>query len=172
VVGTAYTGPVVGILNEYINITPNNLNISAATPGWFIRTGAGNDAILVTSGANVLDGGTGSNFLSGGSGADTFFVDNRGAVVDTWNTLANFGVGDTATLWGVTPADFRFDYENNGGAAGYTGVTIHAVAAGRPVASLTFSGQSMSDFNSGRISMTSGIDSASGSSYTAFVRNT
>ena len=85
VVAQAYTGPVADLQNEYINITADNLNVTAATPNWFIHSGSGDDAIAVDSGTNVLDGGTGSNFLTGGSGTDTFFVDNRNGTADTWS---------------------------------------------------------------------------------------
>ena len=90
VVGRAYIGPVAGLQQEYINLTPDNLSVATTTPNWFIHSGAGEDAIAVSSGTNVLDGGTGSNFLTGGSGTDTFFVDNRGAAADTWSTVVNF----------------------------------------------------------------------------------
>ncbi|MBV9249200.1 MAG: hypothetical protein JO227_08165, partial [Acetobacteraceae bacterium] len=78
----SYSGPVAGLQNEFISVTPDNLNVSVSTPNWFIHTGSGQDAIAVSSGVNVLDGGTGSNFLTGGSGTDTFFVDDRGATAD------------------------------------------------------------------------------------------
>jgi hypothetical protein len=45
VVGKSYTGPVVGLLNEYIKITADKLNISVSTPNWFIHSGSGDDAI-------------------------------------------------------------------------------------------------------------------------------
>jgi hypothetical protein len=48
VVGQAYTGPVVGLQNEYINITADKLNISVITPNWFIHSGSGDDAIAAS----------------------------------------------------------------------------------------------------------------------------
>ena len=168
VVGTAYVGPVGGIDQEYIRITPDNVNVTAATGNWFIHTGAGNDAIAVTSGTNVLDGSTGSNFLTGGSGADTFFVDARGAVAASWNTIVNFQTGDTATIWGATPESATFSFVDGQGAGGFTGLTLHATAEGMPTASLTFAGLSMADFTSGHLTQMSGFDEASGSTYTTF----
>lgn len=53
---------IAGLLNEYIAITDESLNVSVSTDGWFVHTGAGNDAIDVRGGTNVLDSGTGSNF--------------------------------------------------------------------------------------------------------------
>ncbi len=171
VVGQAYTGPVADLQSEYINITSDNLNISMGTPNWFIHTGSGDDAIAASSGTNVLDGGTGSNFLTGGSGSDTFFVDNRGASADTWSTIVNFGVGDAVTIWGVTPNDFNFDFEDGQGATGFTGLTLHATAPDKPTASVTFSGFTTADLANGRISESSGTEPVSGSEYTYFHAN-
>jgi RTX calcium-binding nonapeptide repeat (4 copies) len=165
VVGQAYTGPVIGLQNEYINITADKLNISVSTPNWFIHSGSGDDAIAVNSGTNVLDGGTGSNFLTGGSGTDTFFVDDRGPTADIWSTVVGFHAGDAATIWGVTPQDFSISWMDGQGATGFTGLTLHAAAAGRPTASLTLAGFSQADMGSGRLSVSFGSDPASGSAY-------
>ena len=132
-----YTGPVPGLQDQYINLIPDNLNIGADSPNWFIHGGSGNDAIAVNSGSNVLDGGTGSNFLVGGSGSDTFFVDDRGLTGDIWSTVSGFHFGDAATVWGVSPQDFSLAWIDGAGAAGYTGLTLHATSSGRPTASLT-----------------------------------
>jgi Ca2+-binding RTX toxin-like protein len=164
-VGEAYTGPVAGLEHQYINITSDGLNIAASSPNWFIHSGSGEDAIAASSGANVLDGGTGSNFLTGGSGTDTFFVDNRGATADIWSTVVNFHAGDSATVWGVTPQDFALNFVDGQGAGGFTGLTLHATAAGKPTASLTLAGFSQADLNSGRLSVQFGTDQASGSAF-------
>jgi hypothetical protein len=163
--GQPYTGPVAGIQHEYINITPNNLNVATNSPDWFIHSGSGDDAIAVRSGTNVLDGGTGSSFLTGGSGTDTFFVDNRGNSADTWSTIVNFHAGDDVTVWGVTPGDFNFAFEDSQGAAAFTGLTLHATAPNRPTASVTFAGFTMADLSNGRISESSGTDPVSGSMF-------
>ena len=151
--------------DQYINITSDNLNITASTPNWFIHSGSGDDAIAVNSGTNVLDGGTGSNFLTGGSGTDTFFVDDRGATADIWSTVVGFHSGDAATVWGVTPQDFALDWVDGQGAAGFTGLTLHATAAGKPTASLTLAGYTQADMSSGRLSVQFGTDPASGSAF-------
>jgi Ca2+-binding RTX toxin-like protein len=143
-----YTGPVQGITSEYINVTSDALNITASTPNWFLHSGPGEDAIAVNSGTNVLDGGTGSNFLVAGTGFDTFFVDDRDAPADIWSTVVGFHSGDNATVWGVTPQDFNLAFVDNQGAAGFTGLTIHATAPGAPTASLTLAGFSTADLNS------------------------
>jgi hypothetical protein len=151
----AYHGPVAGLQSEFISITPDKLNISASTPNWFIHSGSGDDAIAASHGINVLDGGTGSNFLTGG-GTDTFFVDDRAAKADIWSTVVGFHGGDAATIWGVTPQDFGLNWVNGQGAAGFTGLTLHATAVGRPTASLTLTGYSTADLSNGRLAVSFG----------------
>jgi Ca2+-binding RTX toxin-like protein len=160
-----YTGPVSGLQDQYLNIASDSLNISVSTPNWFLHSGSGNDALAVSSGTNVLDGGTGSNFLSGGSGTDTFFVDDRGPTADIWSTVNGFHAGDVATIWGVTPQDFGLAWVDGQGTAGYTGLTLHATAAGQPTASLTLAGFAGSDLSDGRLSVSFGTDPGSGSPY-------
>jgi Ca2+-binding RTX toxin-like protein len=164
-VGDAYTGPVVGLQHQYINTTSDNINLTASSPNWFIHSGSGEDAIAANGGINVLDGGTGSNFLTGGSGTDTFFVDNRGATADIWSTVVGFHSGDSATVWGVTPQDFALNFVDGQGAGGFTGLTLHATAAGKPTASLTLAGFTQADMNNGRLSVQFGTDPASGSAF-------
>jgi hypothetical protein len=156
--GTAYTGPVTGITSQYININQDSLNITASTPNWFLHSGSGEDALQVTGGINVLDGGTNSNFLTGGTGAgsDTFFVDDRGATADIWSTMVNFHVGDAATVFGVTQAGFNFNWFDGQGAPGSTGLTLHVTAAGAPTASLTLPGYSTADLSNGKLAVSFG----------------
>ena len=158
--GQPYTGPVSGLQEQYVNITSDSLNIVATTPNWFIASGSGNDAIAASSGTNVLDGGTGSNFLTGGTGDDTFFVDDRGLGSVIWDTVNNFHAGDAATIWGVTPSDFGLSWVNGQGAAGYTGVTLHATAAGVPTASLTLAGLTSADLTNGTLTVSYGTTAA------------
>jgi hypothetical protein len=172
VIAEAYIGPVAGIQNEYINLSHANLNITATAPNYFLHSGSGDDALAVSSGTNVLDGGGGSNFLSGGTGSDTFFVDARGATADIWSTVVGFHAGDAITMWGVSPADFTFVFQDNQGAPGYTGLTLHAIAPGEPIISMTIAGFTKADLSSGRISEVSGTDPVSGSTYTYFHENT
>jgi len=162
-----YTGPVSNLDHEYIGITSHSLNIGVSNDNWFIHSGSGDDAIEVHGGTNVLDGGTGSNFLTGGTGTghDTFFVDDRSASADIWSTVNNFHAGDDATIWGLTAKDFNIAWADGQGAAGFTGLTMHATAAGQPIASLTLAGFTTADMSSGRVSVTFGTDAASGSSY-------
>jgi Ca2+-binding RTX toxin-like protein len=154
--GNLYSGPVSGIDDEIILATPKNINVSATSLNTFIHTGSGDDAIRVLGGTNVLDGGTGSNFLTGGSGHDTYFVDDRGSDSDIWSTVVNFHSGDDVTVWGVTSQDFKFDWVDNQGAGGFTGLTMHATEAGHPTASLTMAGYTSDDLHNGRLSVSFG----------------
>ena len=168
-VGQSYSGPVSGLQQEYIYAGGDNLDVTVNTDNWFIHTGAGEDAIAVAGGTNVLDGGTGSNFLVGGSGVgagagfDTFFLDDRDATAPTWSTVVNFHSGDAATVWGVTPQDFNLSWMDGQGAAGYTGLTLTATATGLPTASLTLAGLTSADLTNGTLSVSYG--SSDGSSY-------
>jgi phospholipase/lecithinase/hemolysin len=164
--GQPYTGPVSGLQQQYINVSTDKLNITATTPNWFIHGGSGDDAIAVNGGTNVLDGSTGSNFLTGGGGTDTFFVDDRGPAADIWSTVVNFHAGDAVTLFGVTPSTSTLSFLDGAGAAGFTGLTLTAATAGKPVAIATLAGYTQADLSNGRLSMTSGTDAASGSVFT------
>lgn len=176
--GQAYNGPVAALQNQFIDITADNVNITATKPNNFIHTGSGDDAIDLSlfqgtgSGTNVVDGGGGSNYVAVskfGNSVDTIFIDQRVATADTWTTVANFHKGDAVTIYGVTPSAFAFDWEDNQGAAGSTGLTLHAIAAGKPIASLTlangYTNFSKADLSSGRLAVSFGNDPASGSSY-------
>ena len=94
---------------------------------------------------------------------DTFFVDDRSPSADIWSTISNFHAGDAATIWGVTPQNFTLSWEDNQGAVGYTGLTLHATAAGKPTASLTLAGYTSTDLNNGRLSVSFG--SVEGNAY-------
>jgi Ca2+-binding RTX toxin-like protein len=153
---TPYSGPVAGLTGQFIDLSPDNLNITATTPSVFLHSGAGEDALQVTSGNNVLDGSTGSNFLVGGTGADTFFVDDRHATADIWSTVVGFHSGDNATVWGITKGAFDLSWINGQGASGYSGLTMHAAASGEPTASLTVSGFSSADLTNGRLTVSYG----------------
>ncbi len=158
--GDAYSGPVAGLQHQYITVSTDNLNITAMAPNTFIHSGSGSDAIDVSraGGNNVLDGSTGSNFLVGGAGNDTFFVDDRSAAADIWSTVVNFHSGDDATIFGVTPSDFALDWQDGQGAGGSTGLTLHATAPGKPIASITLAGYTKADLGNGRLGVSFGND--------------
>jgi hypothetical protein len=153
---TPYSGPVAGLQNQYIDVTTDNLDISASTPGWFIHSGSGSDAISVNSGVNVLDGGTGSNFLTGGSGMDTFFADARNATSAIWSTINNFHAGDAVTVWGITPQNSSLSWLDGQGSAGYTGLTLNVTASGLPTTSLTLVGYTQADLGSSKLTVQTG----------------
>ena len=95
----------------------------------FTPAGSGSKAITVTSGQNVVDGGTGSAFLTGGSGSDTFFVDVRGGGT-VWDTLSNFHAGEAVTVWGYQASTGTMQWDGVDGAAGHQGATLGLSLAG------------------------------------------
>jgi V8-like Glu-specific endopeptidase len=161
----AYSGPVAGLSNQYINLTTDNLNIAATSPGWFIHGGSGINSMSVSSGTNVLDAGTSSSFMTGGTGPDVFYADSRGSAVNFWDTVNNFQAGDTATIWGVSQAGFTLAWANNQGAAGYLGLTLHASSAAGTSGAMTFAGYSRADLQNGRLQVSFGTETSSGVPY-------
>ncbi len=161
--GISYNGPVSGLQDEYVDVSSDNLDVTASHDNWFIKTGSGTDVITVHGGTNVLDGGTGSNFLVGGTGADggsdTFFFDGR-QTTPTWDTIVNFHPGDAVTLWGYVPGQNVLGWAASEGATGYQGATIHAAFAGpgTPVnGSVTFASISLADAQA-KFSVSSGTE--------------
>jgi len=150
-----YTGPVAGLQQEYIYPGDDSMNIIVTSDDWFLKGGPLDDAIQAHGGYNVLDGSTGSNFLTGGSGTNTFFVDNRGPPADIWSTVNGFHQGDDATVFGMVPApdNSNFQWVDDQGAVGFTGLTLHVFTPNAPTASLTLPGYSKSDLDSGRLSV-------------------
>jgi len=146
-------------------VSSDKLDVTAGAPNYFIHTGSGNDALVLLGGTNAVDGGGGSNFLAGGAGTDTFYVDGRGAASDIWSKVANFHPGDSATVFGVSPGVDALAWADNQGTAGFTGLELHAAAAGRPTASLTLAGLTQADMAAGRLAVQYGYDAASGSDY-------
>src|SRR5947209_4175896 len=76
-----------------------------------------------------------------------------------------FHAGDAVALWGITPDGFSLSWQDGQGAPGFTGLTLHVAAPGKPTASLTLAGYTTADLNNGRLSISFGEDAASGSSY-------
>jgi Ca2+-binding RTX toxin-like protein len=145
--GDVYDGPVSYLQHQYSYTGPDNVAIAATVPDVFVYTGAGDDAIAVSSGSNVLDGGGGSNWLVGATGADggadTFFLDANNSR-PTWDTLVNFHVRDMLTIWdfmqGVGTTKWLAD---SAGAPGYQGATLQIDAGiGSPNELVTFAGLS------------------------------
>ncbi len=156
--GQVYNGPVAGLAWQCIDISPDNLNITASVPNSFLRSGSGMDALNVSlvNGNNVLDGSTGSNFLTGGTGDDTFFMDDRNPTAPVFSTVVNFHAGDNVTVWGVNPTDFTMVQLNNQGAAGFTGLDLIFTAPGHIDVSFVLATYSTADLTNGRLTSTYG----------------
>nr|WP_294522384.1 NF038122 family metalloprotease [uncultured Rhodopila sp.] len=156
--GTPYSGPVAGIDYQYINITPDSLNITSSVPNVFIHSGAGMDGLNVAAagGNNILDGSTNSNFLIGGKGNDTFYLDDRNATSPIFSTIVNFHPGDSATVWGVNATDFTLTLLDNQGAAGATGLDYIFSAPGHQAASFVLAGYTSADLTNGHLTASYG----------------
>lgn len=146
VASDVYSGPVAGLQRQYIWPSPDGVAIRSTALDVFLHGGAGADALAVSAGSNVLDGGGGSNFLVGAlgmdGGDDTFFLDARGGAV-TWTTVVNFHAGDAATIFGFHAGVSTQPWTGSDGAVGYNGLTLHSETKGAGTgvdASLTFTG--------------------------------
>ena len=138
--GSDYLGPVSYLTSQLISTSNENSIFGSTVPNVFLHSGSGDDALNVTEGSNVLDGGAGSNFLTGSdghdSGHDTFYIDGRN-VAKTWDTLVNFHKGDIVDLFGYDPVRGRFAWADDMGAMGYRGATLQAdLGDGQGVSSL------------------------------------
>jgi Ca2+-binding RTX toxin-like protein len=121
----------------------------------------GDDAIYAGGSYDVIDGGLGSNFLSGGAGMDSFFVDGRATNgPSTWSTIADFSPGEHVTIWGYQPGLSKLAWAANGGAAGYTGATLHGDldGNGQVDTSITFSGLTQAQLPTPSFGSSNGYD--------------
>ncbi|MGI4944255.1 MAG: carbohydrate-binding domain-containing protein [Janthinobacterium lividum] len=166
--GETYSGLVTSLRQQFIWSNPDGVAIASNVPDVFLHGGSGDDALTVTAGTNVVDGGGGSNFLVGADGSDggtdTFFVDGRGGAT-TWSTVVNFHHGDNLTIWGFVPGVSTMPWTASDGAEGYKGATIHSELAGHGTGindSATLAGMSIADVAS-KLTITTG--NASGQAY-------
>ena len=151
--GTAYTGSIGGVQQQFLYPGSDNVAISSSVPNVFIRGGPGDDAIAVASGTNLVDGGRGSSFLVGGTGTDLFFIDGSGGQA-TWSTIVNFHPGETATLWGWdASAGSTQSWVGTLGVGGYTGPTLDTTVGGAD-ARITFA--NLSEAERARLVIASG----------------
>lgn len=125
-----YQGPL-DLDYQLIDNTPNAVLIGSAFNDFIKLGGSGNKAVDGAGGADVIDGGTGSSFISGGGvgQAETFFLDGRASGV-SWSTITDFEQGvDKVTIWGwkagVSRVSSAISDVDSGGAAGFTGLTLH-----------------------------------------------
>jgi Ca2+-binding RTX toxin-like protein len=143
---------------QMIDTTPGAIIAGSALNDFIVLQGGGNKAVNGGLGDDVIDGGTGSTFVSGGGGSNTFFLDGRASGV-SWSTITDFqlGEGDKATIWGWKEGVSRVkEVVENGGAAGYAGLTLHfenllpdgsaSTARNASLNSITFTSKSLSDF--------------------------
>ena len=141
-VADAYTGPVVGLVNQFLGGATADV-VLGTDKADFINALGGDDGVNGGGGNDVIDGGLGSNFITGGAGIDRFFVDGRGAATSiTWSTITDFSAGESLTIWGYKPNVSKFTWAASDGATGFKGVTLNADLDGNGVIDtlVTFSG--------------------------------
>jgi Ca2+-binding RTX toxin-like protein len=142
VVADAYTGPVSGLVNQFLGGAFADIVLGTEKAD-FINAFGGNDAINGGGGNDVIDGGLGSNFITGGSGTDKFFVDGRGAATsNTWSTITDWTSGESLTIWGYKPNVSKFTWVASDGVGNFKGVTFNADLDGNGVTdtSVTWTG--------------------------------
>ncbi len=120
-----YTGPVQHLQYEMMGTAGRDI-VFGTNGNDFINVRAGTDAVNAGAGDDVIDGGTGSNFLTGGGGNDVFFIDGRGGGAPTWSTITDWSAGDQLAIWGWVPGTSKLSWQENAGATGYQGATLHA----------------------------------------------
>ncbi|MDG3441085.1 hypothetical protein [Nitrospirillum amazonense] len=166
-----YEGPVDYLRSQFLWSSNDNVAIKALGPNVYLRGGAGQDALAVSAGSNVLDGGGGSNFLVGATGqdggSDVFFIDAQDGLA-SWSTVVNFHAGDTITIWGYSSTSTS-TWGADEGADGFKGATLQAAlggAGGSANTYVTLAGLSLADIQN-HVTQTVGTSGAGGLTYLA-----
>ena len=147
--------PVIGITDEYINLTGHNLVIVTSQTS-YIRTGTGGDAIIDSSnGGNVvIDPGSGLNFIQASANArshDTIVIDAESDAPLT-DVIAGLKAGDDVVIKGLTtlPNDLA-----NTAFGPLQGLMLTTQVPAGPAAQIFLSGYGIADLApGGRLSAT------------------
>lgn len=149
--GDTFKGTTPGITAQFLDLTPDNLLLTALNPNVFMRSDTGTDVLIAQSGRNILSGGSGDNLFVGGSGTDTFLADATTA--STADTFFNFHSGDDLAVIGAAVAaggfsstDYHFSLADT-----LNGLEIDAVPLGAPAtaaASIVLPGHTVSEIGS------------------------
>jgi Ca2+-binding RTX toxin-like protein len=124
-----FTGPASLNLDYQLIETSDNAVVIGGDSNDFIKVASTQSlgkAVNGGGGDDVIDGGVGSTFISGGAGINIIFLDGRAPGV-SWSTVTDFKLGqDKATIWGwKAGVSSVLALDAAGGAAGYTGLTLH-----------------------------------------------
>ena len=141
-----YVGAVDHIGYQFLYDGDTTLAIVAQQSGMLISSMAQATAIQLQGGANVLNMLQGSSFLVSGPGDDTIIL-HADQPQTTWNTIANFHLGDSITIYGFTAGTSSRWWDAKAGAPGYTGSTLRLDinGDGQVDSSLTFANQTNAD---------------------------
>ncbi len=150
--GSSYSGPLAGIQNKYIYTGADNIKLTAPTgTNWEFGGGSGATTLTAVSGDNVLVASSGGSTMTGGSGTDGFVIPDANLTgVGTWDSIANFNVGDSISLAGLAGPGWSYDWYNGSTAGGSSGLTLLATSTTTPGlnALVTLTGLSMHDLSS------------------------
>lgn len=97
-----YAPTVAGYDSQFVALSDDSVAVVALTPNAAMFAGNALDALVATSGNNLLSAGQSSGLLVGGSGDDQFVADASGKPV--WEVIQNFNAGDVLTLLGAASA--------------------------------------------------------------------
>jgi hypothetical protein len=109
--GDVFKGTTPDVKFQFIDLTPDALQITAVSPNVFIKTDSGIDLLVANAGRNIVNAGGGVNTIAAGTGHDTILADaTTGSAIAS---ILNFGPGDDAAVLGVNATDFTFTLRNS-----------------------------------------------------------
>ena len=124
--GTAYLGRYSGVDWKYEHKGSDPTSLAAPCANVFLQGGTSVDALMVTSGTNVLRAGSNGGWLVGaieGQGTNTFVVDTTHSGT-TWSEVINLHIGDTLEFDDLIPGTAALQFTESLGPTGFKGATI------------------------------------------------
>jgi hypothetical protein len=150
--GSTYSGPLAGIQDKFIYTGADNISLTAPVgANWEFGGGSGATTLTAISGDNVLIASTGGSTLIGGAGTDAFVVPDANLTgAGTWDSIANFNVGDTLSLAGMAGPGWTYSWYTGNDHNGGSSLTLLATSTVTPGLNemVTLTGLSMSDLSS------------------------
>ena len=150
--GSTYNSPPASIQDKYIYTGADNISLTAPSgANWEFGGGSGATTLTAISGNNMLVASTGGSVMTGGSGTDTFVVPDANLTgVGTWDSIANFNVGDTVSLAGMAGSGWSYSWYAGNTEDGSSGLTLMATSISTPGLNeaVTLVGLSMNDLSS------------------------
>jgi hypothetical protein len=140
--GDVFKGVTPSIAFQFLDLTPDNLGITALSPSVFIKSGSGNDVLVADSGRNILSADSGLNMMVGSTtGKDTFLAD--ASTANATASILNFHTGDDAAILGLNASDFTYTLKDS--VAGLEIAATPATLTGKISAEIVLPGFTVSD---------------------------